>query len=87
VEHHQDGDICRSGLNDFLEHFGLPVYQPRVQVHYTLSGSYEVDTDDPDAASRDAHGYLRPDLGQLDNVIDDTDSHTVTVDRVEELDT
>jgi hypothetical protein len=87
VEHHQDGDICRTGLNDFLTHFGLPVYEPRVRVHYSISGSYEVEGEDPDAARRDARSYLKPDLSQLDNVIDDSDTYTVHVDRVEELDT
>jgi hypothetical protein len=87
VDKHQDGDICRDGLNAFLEAFGLPVFQPRVRVRYTVSGSYDVEGSDDDTARRDARGYLKPDLSQLDNVIEDSDSHTVDVDSVEELDT
>jgi hypothetical protein len=87
VDKHQSGDICRGGLNDFLTAFGLPEFQPRVRVRYTLTGSYEVDADDADAADRDARGYLKPDLSQLDNVIDDSDTYSVDVDDVEELDT
>jgi hypothetical protein len=87
VDKHLDGDICRDGLNAFLTAFGLPVFQPRVRVRYTVSGSYDVEGSDDDTARRDAHGYLKPDLSQLDNVIEDSDSHTVDVDSVEELDT
>ncbi len=86
VDKHQAGDICRSGLNDFLTAFGLPEFQPRVRVRYTLSGSYDVDAEDGDAAHRDARGYLKPDLSELDNVLDDSDTFTVHVDDVEELD-
>jgi hypothetical protein len=86
VDKHQAGDICRSGLNDFLTAFGLPEFQPRVRVRYTLTGSYDVDADDADAARSDARGYLKPDLSELDNVIDDSDTFTVHVDDVEELD-
>lgn len=89
VDKHQDGSICRGGLNDFLTAFGLPEYAPRVRVRYTLSGSYEVDADDADAdaANRDARGYLKPDLSELDNVLEDSDTFSVHVDGVEELDT
>jgi hypothetical protein len=86
VERHLAGDICRSGLNAFLETFGLPTYDPRIRVSYTITGSYEVDTDDADEATRDAHGYLKPDLSELDNVIDDSDSYTVQLGHIEELD-
>ncbi len=87
VDKHLGNTICRSGLNDFLEAFGLPVFQPRVRVHYSMTGVYEVDADDADTARRDARGYLKPDLSQLDNVIDDTDTFTMHVESVEELDT
>jgi hypothetical protein len=74
-------------MNRFLDAFSLPTYDPRVRVTYTITGSYEVDTDDPDTASSDARGYLKPDLSELDNVIDDSDTHTVHVTQVAELDT
>jgi hypothetical protein len=87
VDKHQDGTICRGGLNDFLTAFGLPEYEPRVRVYFTLTGSYDVDGEDADAARRDARGYLRPDLSALDNVVEDSDTFTVHVESVEELDT
>ncbi len=80
-------DTHRSGLNAFLTAFGLPTYHPRVRVTYTITGSYDVDTDDADAAARDARGYLKPDLSELDNVLDDSDTHSVELDQVDELDT
>lgn len=73
VERHLTGDICRAGTNRFLETFSLPTYDPRVRVSYTITGSYEIETDAPDAASSDARGYLKPDLTDLDNVIDHID--------------
>jgi hypothetical protein len=87
VERHIAGDICRSGLNTFLETFSLPTYEPRIRVSYTITGSYEVDTDDPDAAARDARGYLKPDLSELDNVIDNSDTHSIQLGQVDELGT
>ena len=86
VERHLAGDICRSGLNAFLENFGLPTYDPRIRVTYIITGSYEVDTDDADTAARDARGYLKPDLSELDDVVDDSDTHTIQLDQVTELD-
>ena len=76
VARHLEDSICRGGLNAFLETFGLATYDPRIRVSYTITGSYEVDTDDP-TPPRDARGYLKPDLGELDNVIDDSDTYTI----------
>jgi hypothetical protein len=86
LERHLDGDICREGMNRFFEAFSLDPYDPRVRVRYTISGSYEVDAEDIHAASRDARGYLRPDLTQLDSLIDGSDDFTVDVTDVIELD-
>jgi hypothetical protein len=86
VARHLEDSICRGGLNAFLETFGLPTYDPRIRVSYTITGSYEVDTDDADAAARDARGYLKPDLTELDNVIDGSDTYTIQLGQVDELD-
>ena len=83
---HLDGDICREGMNRFFEAFFLDPYDPRVRVRYTISGSYEVDAEDVYAASRDALGYLKPDLSNLDSLIDGSDDFTVDVTDVIELD-
>ena len=86
LERHLDGDICREGTNRFFETFFLDRYDPRIRVRYTITGSYEVDAEDAYAASRDALGYLRPDLSQLDSLIDGSDDFAVDVTDVSELD-
>ena len=45
-----------------------------------------MDAEDVYAASRDALGYLRPDLSQLDSVIDRSDDFTIDVTDVTEID-
>lgn len=87
VEKHQSGDICRTGLNEFLETFGLGRFEPRIRVHFTVSGSYDVDGDDSDvdAAWRDGQDYLKPDLSELDHVIEGSGTFTVSLDSLEDL--
>lgn len=87
VGKHQNGDICRHGLEEFLRAFGLPEYQPRIRVHYTLTGTYDVEGEDIEAVRRDTRSYLCPDLSDVDEVVEDSDTHTVHVDSVEELHT
>lgn len=86
IAQHLEDAFCRDGLNAFLTTFGLPTYNPRIRVTYTITGSYEVDTDDADTAARDARGYLKPDLTELDNLIDDSDTHHLELEQVDELD-
>ena len=86
LERHLDGDICREGMNRFFEAFSLDPYDPRVRVRYTITGSYEVDAEDVYAASHDARGYLKPDLSNLDSLIDGSDDFAVDVTDVIELD-
>jgi len=76
---HRSGDICRTGLDEFLEEFALGEYDPRVRVSFTIVGTYEVSSDDVRAARTDADGYLHVDLDRLDNVVPDSDDVTVTV--------
>ena len=86
VTRHLEDAFCRSGLNAFLTAFGLPTYGPRIRVSYTITGSYEVDTDNADTAERDACGYLKPDLSELDNVIDDSESYSTQIGQLDEID-
>ena len=86
IAKHRSGDICRSGLDEFLEEFGLTVYEPHLRVHFTITGSYRVTGEDTGEARRDAEGYLGVDLSRLDNVVDDSEDVSVSVDDVEALD-
>ena len=86
IDQHLNDEFCRSGLNEFLRTFRMPIYEPRVRVSYTITGSYEVDGDDTDSATRDATGYLKTDLSQIDGVLEDTDHFTVEVNDTTALD-
>jgi hypothetical protein len=77
IDRHLDDEYCRDGLNSFLSTFAMPVYNSRVRVAFTITGSYEVDHADTYRAERDATGYLKLDLSQIDDLIEDSDSLTV----------
>src|SRR5262249_16430239 len=78
--------FCRDGLNTFIQHFGLPEYEPYVRVSYTIHGSYRADYSDPGDAEDDAAANLDVDLSGLSSVIQgSTDSH-VEAHEVELLD-
>jgi hypothetical protein len=79
IDRHLDDEYCRDGLNAFLHTFGMPVYQPKVQVEFTITGSYQVDHADSSRAERDATSYLKLDLTELDDVIQDSDTVTITI--------
>jgi hypothetical protein len=85
VDRHEDGDICREGLDGFLAAFGFQPYETRVRVEYTITGSYEVDPGSEAAAEDDALKYLQPDLSGLDNVDGDTLTYEVSGIQVSEL--
>jgi hypothetical protein len=57
-----------------------------VRITYTITGSYEVDSDDVYDAERDARGYLKPDLTEIDHVDEDSSSFTVEITETEALD-
>lgn len=86
ISRHELGDICRGGLNEFLRHFDLTQYEPRLQVNYTITGSYAVDNTDSDAATHDGDGYIAVDLSRVDHVVDDSNNFTVTVSSVNTAD-
>ncbi|WP_369186536.1 hypothetical protein [Streptomyces sp. R08] len=85
VDRHEDGDICRDGLDDFLAKFSLAPYETRVRVEYTITGSYEVDPGSEAAAEEDALKYLQPDLSGLDDVDGDTSIYEVSGVQVSEM--
>jgi hypothetical protein len=85
VDRHEDGSICREGLDDFLSNFGFPPYETRVRVEYTITGSYEVNPGSEAAAEDDALKYLQPDLSGLDDVDGDTSTYEVSGVQVSEL--
>ncbi|MFD9486289.1 hypothetical protein ACFWBX_20360 [Streptomyces sp. NPDC059991] len=78
IVRHEEGDICREGLDDFLESFNLMPYETRVRVEYTITGSYEVDPGGEAAAEEDAVKYLQPDLSGLDDVDSETSTYVVS---------
>jgi hypothetical protein len=86
VAAYRDGDVCRPGLDRFLQHFELDAYEPQIRVWFTISGSYRVRGGTEETAARDGEGYLGVDLSRLDDVIDDTADFTVHVDRTDEVD-
>lgn len=79
ITRHEAGDICRDGLDRFLETFGMEPYVPRLRVEYTISGSYEVQQRSVEFAESDARDYLRPDLSNVDDVDHDSSVYDVTV--------
>ncbi|GAA0812147.1 hypothetical protein [Spirilliplanes yamanashiensis] len=83
---HRDGDICRRGLDGFLEAFDMPPYEPRIRVTFTITGSYLVAAENTREAESDAQGYLKADLSSLDNVVEDSDEITVHIDDVSLVD-
>ncbi|BAJ30991.1 hypothetical protein KSE_52150 [Kitasatospora setae KM-6054] len=85
IERHEAGDICREGLNNFLEHFDFDPYVTRVKVKFTMTGSFVVDSDSAGATEDDVNDYLKPDLSSVDNVDDQTVDYEVTVDEAYEL--
>ncbi|PKV88180.1 hypothetical protein [Streptomyces sp. TLI_146] len=85
IVRHEEGDICREGLDDFLESFNLMPYEPRVRVEYTITGSYVVDSGGEAAAKEDAVKYLQPDLSGLDNVESESSTYDVSDINVSEV--
>ncbi|ROO52759.1 hypothetical protein EDC02_7700 [Micromonospora sp. Llam0] len=86
IDRHRDGDICRDGLDKFLDHFGLDPYEPRHRVQFTISGSFAVTPEngrDTDGTGYDVREYLRLDTDQVDGVDEDSVTFDVMIDEVE----
>jgi hypothetical protein len=60
-----NGVICRPALDDFLAEFDLPANPAKIRVTYAITGHYDVDTVDRDAALDNAQD-LRPSLAGID---------------------
>lgn len=80
IARHEGGEICRSGLENFLATFDMEPYVTRVRVGYTISGTYLVNRRGATFAEEDAHGYLRPDLSELDDVESDSSVWEATIE-------
>ncbi|RPF40760.1 hypothetical protein EDD96_4537 [Streptomyces sp. Ag109_G2-6] len=83
IEAHENGSICRDGLDSFLSAFEFEPYMTTVKVTYTISGSYEVENSSEEAAIKDAELYLVPDLSSLDQVDEYSTSFSLDVDATE----
>ncbi len=83
IDQYRDDEISRDVLDTLLARLGLDPYQPRVKVTYTITGSFEVDSDNADDVENDVDNYLRPDLDDVTDVVVDSDDYSVSVDSVE----
>ncbi len=85
IDRHLDNEICREGLDAFLERFGLDPYQPRLRVRFRISGSVEVDTENRQEAEYQVQTYLGVDTSNVDNVVEDSDDIQVSVTALEQV--
>jgi len=77
---HENEEICRQGLDDFLDSFGLTPYMSSpVTINYEIRGSYTVECDNPSFAVADAKGYLRPDLSEIDDFLPESSVFTLVI--------
>lgn len=83
---HQRGEICRAGLNDFLDRFGLGRYQPRHVVTFTITGGFEV-TPGSERSSwlteQDVRAHLLVDTDRIDGVLEGTANFQVSASASE----
>lgn len=83
IEKHHEDFYCLDGLNAFLRAFGLPEYDPRLRVSFTISGSYEVDSTDESSTRYDAEQYLTARLTEISDLVDGSEDIGVQVNDVE----
>jgi hypothetical protein len=76
-------EFSRDVLDAFLARFDLDPYQPRVKVAYTITGSFEVDSDNADEVENNVEEYLRVDLDDVDDTVEYSDEFNVSVRGVE----
>ena len=86
IEQYRDSEFSRDVLNALLDRLGVDAYQPRVKVTYTITGSFEVDTDDPEDVESNVEQNLRVDSDDVDGVVEYSDDFSVDVRRVEPVD-
>lgn len=83
IGRYRDRDICRQGLDDFLARFDLDPYDPRHRVRFTISGSFDVYSDDgSDTTDTEYHvrEFLRIDTDRVSCVDEATVTFDVTAD-------
>jgi hypothetical protein len=85
IERHRTDEICRSGLDDFLDHFGMPEYQPRIKVQFRITGCYEVDSHNEEEVRDAATELMYVDLHSIDGLVSDSDEYTITVTAIEDV--
>jgi hypothetical protein len=76
-------EFSRDVLDAFLARFDLDPYQPRVKVTYTITGSFEVDSDNAGEVEDNVEEYLGVDLDDVEDVVVDSDEFSVSVRSVE----
>jgi hypothetical protein len=85
IARYADGQICKKGLNTFLQAFDLEPYEPELRVRFTITGSYLVRGCQPDEARYDARNHLDVYLADLDDAVEDSADLDIHVDDVTEL--
>jgi hypothetical protein len=83
IDKYRNDEINRGVLDAFLARFDLDPYQPRVKVTYTITGSFEVDSDNTDEVENNVEEYLGVDLDDVDDVVEYSDEFSVSVRGVE----
>lgn|GEM_PF-4201614 len=86
IEQYREDEFSRDVLNALLDRLGVEPYRPRVKVTYTITGSFEVDTDDPEDVEGNVEQNLRVDSDDVDGVVEYSDDFSVDVRRVEPVD-
>ena len=78
VHQFRQGELDRDALNQFLRRFDLQTCDAPVRVHYTLTGSVEIDVTAGDGRDRAAF-TIGPDLDGVDPRVDGSDEHDALV--------
>jgi len=86
IEQYREDEFSRDVLDAFLSRFDLDPYRPRVKVTYTITGSFEVEGDDPDDVENNVEQNLRVDSDDVDGAVEYSDNFDVTVSSVEPVD-
>jgi hypothetical protein len=86
IDQYRDDELSREGLNAFLNRFDLDPYQPRVKVTYTITGSFEVDSDNTNEVENNVEQNLGVDTAYVDGVVEYSDDFDVSVSSVEPVD-
>jgi hypothetical protein len=83
IAEYRADEVSRDVLDTFLARFDLDPYQPRVKVTYTITGSFEVDSDNADEVENNVEEYLRVDLDDVDDIVEYSDEFSVSVRSAE----